>query len=206
MEAKADTRPFSTKLSGDRLRRDLAEIAARDARTLAVGGRTYVNFASNDYLGLRFHAALIGRACDWARAYGTGSGASRLVTGNLELFADIEAKVAALKNKPAALLMASGFQANAACPAGAVRPGVLGAEPLVYSPTASTTPACISAVRPPACAQVRYRHCDVAHLAELWNQHARQIDRPEIHPDRERVLHGRRCGADFGDRRLGART
>ncbi|HBF61581.1 MAG TPA: 8-amino-7-oxononanoate synthase, partial [Methyloceanibacter sp.] len=41
------------------------------------------------------------------------SGASRLVTGNLELFADLEGKVAALKNKPAALLMASGFQANA---------------------------------------------------------------------------------------------
>ena len=51
-----------------------------------VGGRAFVNFASNDYLALRFHEALIARARDWARDYGTGSGASRLVTGHLDLF------------------------------------------------------------------------------------------------------------------------
>ena len=169
---------FLTKLSGDRLRRDLAEIAARDARTLAVGGRTYVNLASNDYLGLRFHAGLIDRACDWAREFGTGSGASRLVTGNLELFADLERKVAALKNKPAALLMASGFQANAGVLKALFDKAVIGADPVVYSDRlnhASMHFGCQAA----GVSQVRYRHLDVAHLAELLEQHA-AVERPKF--------------------------
>ena len=104
---------FLDALGQDRLRRDLTHVAAKDARTLEIGGRAYVNLASNDYLALRFHEALAGRAGDWARCFGAGSGASRLVTGNLDLFAGIEHKVAALKQKPEALIMASGFQANA---------------------------------------------------------------------------------------------
>src|SRR4029450_7716571 len=96
------------------LRRSLSEVAARDARIISVSGRSYVNLASNDYLGLRFHKALRERAATWAETYGVGSGASRLVTGNLDLFAPIEAKVAKLKKKPAALIMGSGFQTNAA--------------------------------------------------------------------------------------------
>src|SRR6476659_8710049 len=117
----------------DGLRRQLTEIKARDARTLRIGGETYVNFASNDYLALRFHPAMITRARAWADAYGVGSGASRLVTGNLDLFASVESKIAALKSKPAALVMASGFQANASILRALFERSVLGAEPLVFS-------------------------------------------------------------------------
>ena len=74
----------------DGLRRQLTKIEAADARTLRIGDETCVNFASNDYLALRFHLALIERARAWAEKYGVGSGASRLVTGNLDLFAGIE--------------------------------------------------------------------------------------------------------------------
>ena len=55
------------------------------------------------------------------------------VTGNLDLFARIEAKVAALKQKQAALIMASGFQANASVLQALFDRSVLGAEPLVFS-------------------------------------------------------------------------
>ncbi len=112
-------------------------------------GSDYVNFASNDYLAIRFHAALIARAVEWAGSYGVGSGASRLVTGNLDLFAPIEAKVAKLKRKPAALVMASGFQTNAAVLA-ALFDAPCSAPSLSSSPTGSTTRACISAARPRA--------------------------------------------------------
>jgi len=162
---------FLEKLSRDHLRRDLTEVAARHARILKVGGRRYVNLASNDYLGLRFHKALIERACAWAREFGTGSGASRLVTGNLELFAGIERKVAALKNKPAALLMASGFQANAGVLKALFDKTVLGADPLVFSDRlnhASMHFGCQAA----GVSQVRYRHLDAARLAELLERHA----------------------------------
>jgi 8-amino-7-oxononanoate synthase len=160
------------------LRRSLTEIAALDAREVRIDGRTYTNFSSNDYLGLRFHPALIGRARDWAEAYGVGSGASRLVTGNLDLFGPIEAKLARLKHKPAALVMASGFQTNAAVLQALLDESVLGAAPLVFADRlnhASMHLGCQAA----GARQIRYRHCDAAHLDELLTQYQGD-DRPRF--------------------------
>jgi 8-amino-7-oxononanoate synthase len=134
-----------------------------------VGGKAYVNLASNDYLALRFHEALIARSAEWAGRYGTGSGASRLVTGNLDFFEPIEVKVAQLKQKPAALLMASGFQANAAVLQALFDRSVLGAEPLVFADRlnhASMHFGCQAA----SVHQIRYRHGDAAHLTDLVTQ------------------------------------
>jgi len=164
-------RAFLDTRAREGLRRSLLTVAARvDARTIGAEGRSYVNFASNDYLGLRFNQALIARAVEWAETYGVGSGASRLVTGNLDLFAPIETKLATLKAKPASLVMASGFQTNAAVLQALFDPTVLGAEPLVFADRlnhASMHFGCQAAgVR-----QLRYRHCDAAHLAELLSQY-----------------------------------
>ena len=163
-------RAFLDARAREGLRRSFLTIAARDARIIGAEGRSYVNFASNDYLGLRFNQALIARAVEWAETYGVGSGASRLVTGNLDLFAPIEAKLATLKGKPAALVMASGFQTNAAVLQALFDQSVLGAEPLVFADRlnhASMHFGCQAAgVR-----QLRYRHCDAAHLAELLSQY-----------------------------------
>lgn len=152
------------------LRRYLTQVASLDARIISVEGRSYVNLASNDYLALRFHPALIKRALEWAKAYGVGSGASRLVTGNLDLFAPLEGKVAKLKRKPAALIMASGFQTNGAVLQALLDRSVLGAEPLVFADRlnhASMHFGCNAAgVR-----QLRYRHCDAGHLGELLGQY-----------------------------------
>jgi 8-amino-7-oxononanoate synthase len=165
---------FLEGLARETLRRELIDVEAVDARTIRANGRDYVNLASNDYLGLRFHKALIERARDWAERYGVGSGASRLVTGNLDLFAGIESKVAKLKRKPTALVMASGFQANAAVLAALFDKTVLGAEPLVFADRlnhASMHFGCRAA----GIREIRYRHGDAAHLGELLIQY--QADR-----------------------------
>ena len=154
----------------DGLRRGLTAISAPDARTIQVGPRRFINFASNDYLALRFHPALVERACAWTKTYGVGSGASRLVTGNLDLFPPIEAKIAKLKGKPAALIMASGFQANAAVLQALLDRQVLGAEPLVFADRlnhASMHFGCRAA----GIDQIRYRHADANHLRELLQKH-----------------------------------
>lgn len=169
---------FLDARSREGLRRTLNDVVARNARIVSVGGRSYVNLTSNDYLALRFHKALIRRAAEWAEAYGVGSGASRLVTGNLDLFAPIEAKVAKLKNKPAALIMASGFQTNAAVLQALFDRSVLGAEPLVFTDRlnhASMHFGCQAA----DLRELRYRHCDVKHLGELLSQYG-QHDRPKF--------------------------
>ncbi len=135
-------------------------------------GSSYMNFSGNDYLGLARHPALIERARVWAERYGAGAGASRLVTGNLDLFEGIEARVAKLKDKPAALVMGSGFQANASVLQALFDKQVLEAEPVVFADKlnhASMHFGCQAAgVR-----QHRYRHRDMDHLNTLLAKHGR---------------------------------
>ncbi len=153
------------------LRRTLWDVETDGAGTIRIGGASYVNVSGNDYLGLAAHPSVRARAAEWAERYGAGSGASRLVTGNLAPFAPIEDKVAALKETPAALVMASGFQANAAVLQALFDKQVLGAEPLVFADRlnhASMHFGCQAAgVR-----QHRYRHCDLDHLESLLQRHA----------------------------------
>ena len=68
--------------------------------------------SSNNYLGLATHPALRAAATAAIARYGCGTGASRLIAGHLDLHAEVEAKLAAFKGTPAALLFPSGYQAN----------------------------------------------------------------------------------------------
>jgi len=77
-----------------------------------IGGQRYLNFSSNDYLGLAGHPALrkaVGRALD---EYGTGSGASHLITGHTRAHAALEAELAEFTQRPRALLFSTGYMAN----------------------------------------------------------------------------------------------
>lgn len=69
-------------------------------------------FASNDYLGLAHHPRVIEAATEALRRMGTGSGASRLVTGTSELSVSFEEEIAAHKHSEAALIFPTGYQAN----------------------------------------------------------------------------------------------
>jgi 8-amino-7-oxononanoate synthase len=81
---------------------------------IRLAGRSLLNFSSNDYLGLARHPLLAERAAQWVHAYGSGARASRLVCGNLSVHESVEAKLARAKGTEAALLLGSGWQANAA--------------------------------------------------------------------------------------------
>ncbi len=75
-------------------------------------GQRFVNFASNDYLGLSQHPRVVGAAQDALQALGLGAGASRLVTGSAAVQHELEQDLAQLKQKPAALVFGSGYLAN----------------------------------------------------------------------------------------------
>ena len=130
------------------------------------GAGPVLDFSSNDYLGLSHHPALIERACEYARRWGAGAGASRLVSGNLPPFGQIEAKIARGKGMEAALLFVSGVQANVTLLPALLDAKVLGAEPLVYADRlnhASLIQGCAAAgVR-----QIRFGHNDLGHLEAL---------------------------------------
>lgn len=94
------------------LRRSLTAVGARSGVFLALGRKRLLNFASNDYLGLSSHAMLKKAAAAAIRRWGTGSGASRLLSGDLGVHRELEAKLAAFKKEQAALVFSSGYLAN----------------------------------------------------------------------------------------------
>src|SRR4051794_18958105 len=75
-------------------------------------GRELVSFASNDYLGLTRHPAVIAAAHAALDRFGAGSGSARLITGSRSIHAELEAELAAWKREPAAVLFPTGFVAN----------------------------------------------------------------------------------------------
>ena len=79
---------------------------------VSLGGRDYLNFCSNDYLGLAAHPRVIERLRSAAREYGVGSGASHLVCGHSAPHHQLEEALADFTGRPRALLFSSGYMAN----------------------------------------------------------------------------------------------
>jgi 8-amino-7-oxononanoate synthase len=77
-----------------------------------VGGRQYLNFCSNDYLGLAAHPRVIARFRSAAAQYGVGSGASHLVCGHSVVHHALEEALAEFTGRARALLFSSGYMAN----------------------------------------------------------------------------------------------
>src|SRR5262245_45482378 len=94
------------------LYRRLRPVAGEQDAVLTVDGRQVLNFCSNNYLGLANHPALREAAKEAIDRYGCGSGASRLISGNMTLHEELESKIAELKGAEGALVFNSGFQAN----------------------------------------------------------------------------------------------
>ena len=93
------------------LRRRLRVLERADGRTAVYQGRELLNFASNNYLGLTNHPKLKEAAANAAREFGVGGGASRLISGTLELHEQLETEIAAFKGTEAALVFPTGFMA-----------------------------------------------------------------------------------------------
>jgi 8-amino-7-oxononanoate synthase len=94
------------------LYRRLRRVEGDQGPTLILDGREVINFSSNNYLGIANHPNLAAAAKQAIDQYGCGSGASRLISGNMALHEELEAKLAELKGTEAGLVFNSGFQAN----------------------------------------------------------------------------------------------
>lgn len=88
-----------------------ASIDLGDGR-IEIAGKTLINFASNDYLGLSHHPLLKESAIKAIQKYGIGNASSRYISGNCELYEEIEQRLAILKGTDKALIFPSGFQTN----------------------------------------------------------------------------------------------
>ena len=79
---------------------------------IEVEGKQYLNFSSNDYLGLANDPRLKNVAIEAIHRHGTGTTGSRLVTGHRALHDQLEQSIADLKGTEAALVFSSGYSAN----------------------------------------------------------------------------------------------
>ncbi len=100
------------QLQSQHLQRKLHPVSQVQGLTLQVSGKTYRNFASNNYLNLADDPRVLQAFLQAAKQYGVGSGAARLISGDLEIFHQLEAAIAQFKQSDAALLFNSGYMAN----------------------------------------------------------------------------------------------
>jgi len=142
-----------------------------------LGGRSYLNFASNDYLDLATDPRLAVAAARAARRYGTGAGASPLVSGYLPPLRALERSVAQWEETEAALVFSSGFAANLSLLA-----TLAGREDVVFSDAWNHASLIDGCRLSPARVHV-YRHADLNHLADLLHNEGRQARRRLIVSD-----------------------
>jgi len=94
------------------LLRTLKANSSRFQGKIVFDGGEYIDFSSNDYLGLSGHPKLKEAALEAIDKFGTSSSASRLMSGDTDLHHQLEHSVAEFKNKQAAIVFNSGYQAN----------------------------------------------------------------------------------------------
>ena len=89
--------------------RELRRVDSAQGTRIQIGGKTLLNFSSNDYLGLANHPAPKAAAIHAIEKFGAGAGASRLVCGSLAPFHELEEALAQFKKTEAALTFSSGY-------------------------------------------------------------------------------------------------
>lgn len=141
------------------IRRGKGRITLADDET-----QELLDFSSNDYLGLAEHPTLIAAAHEALNLFGAGSGAARLMSGDLAVHHDLEEAIALLKGKEAALTFGSGYMANAG-----IIPALVGRHDRIFSDRlnhASIHDGCrLSGAR-----LIRFRHNDLNHLEALLTE------------------------------------
>ena len=153
------------------LRRALAETVREDGIWVERAGKRLLSFSCNDYLNLTQHPAIKQAAIGAIEQYGAGSGASRLVTGNHPLYAQLEARLARIKQAEAAVVFGSGYLANAG-----IIPVLIGRDGLVLADELSH--ACLfTGAQLSRGTVMTFRHNDVAHARELLERHRGEHDR-----------------------------
>jgi 5-aminolevulinate synthase len=137
------------------------------------GPRPITVWCSNDYLGMGQHPDVIAAMADTAQRLGTGAGGTRNISGNSHPIVQLEAELADLHAKEAALVFTSGYISNQTGISTIARliPGCL-----VLSDALNHN-SMIEGVRQSGCEKAIFRHNDLGHLEELLRSAG---DRPKL--------------------------
>lgn len=157
----AEIEEFLKKKELEGALRVLRPIASRKEGEIKINGKRYLDFSSNDYLGLAQHPKMIEAAKDALSKFGTASCGSRLLSGDLELHHLLEEKVARFKNKESALVFNSGYQANIG-----IISSLCGKESCIFSDKLNHA-SIVDGILLSGARFFRFQHNDVEHLESL---------------------------------------
>jgi len=146
------------------LYRRLRRVENGQGPALLLDGREVINFSSNNYLGIANHPALASAAKEAIDRYGCGSGASRLISGNMTLHEELENQLAEFKGTEAALVFNSGFQANTG-----ILSTLAGEGDAILSDELNHA-SIIDGCRLSRAKTIVYVHCDLGQLEEALKQ------------------------------------
>lgn len=143
-----------------------------DGAYIVAEGRRMLNLSGNDYLGIASRGDMRHLEAELAARYGlAGSTSSRLLTGNYDIYTQLESAMAQRFSREAALLFNSGYHMNLGIlSALADRNTVVLADKLVHA-------SMIDGIRLSGCVWERFRHNDLNHLERLLTKHQ---DAPRI--------------------------
>ncbi|HZV06981.1 MAG TPA: 8-amino-7-oxononanoate synthase [Gemmataceae bacterium] len=165
----------------ERRRRGLYRVRRRlqsgQGARVRLRGRELINFSSNDYLALAGDARLARAAAAAVRRYGSGAGASALVSGYSPPLRSLERALADWEGTEAALVFSSGYAANLALVS------TLAGQPDAVFSDALNHASLIDGCRLSRAAVHVYRHCDLDHLANLLRKEGRSARRRLIVSD-----------------------
>lgn len=142
-------------------------ISGRQEAHVTCNGCEVLLLCSNNYLGLADHPALAAASIAAVQQYGASSGASRLVSGTMELHERLETAVASFKKSEAALLFNSGYAANTG-----IIPALVGRGDVVFSDRLNHA-SIVDGILLSGARLVRYPHSDYRQLAVLMEKHAK---------------------------------
>lgn len=136
-------------------------LSSAQARIIQIDGKEYLNFSSNDYLGLASDPVSISAWKTGLEKWGAGSGASPLVTGYTQAHADLEQLIAEWLGVEAVLLFSTGFTANQA-----VIKALLEKQHIQWHDKLNHASLQEAGAHSPAKMR-RFRHNDMQHLQEI---------------------------------------
>jgi 8-amino-7-oxononanoate synthase len=166
---------FSREIEGEiaalrdaHLLRNPRVVSGAQGPTFRMNGRDVIGLCSNNYLGLADHPALADTMAQAARALGVGSGASRHISGSMDVHREAESALAAFVARPAALLFATGYAVNT----GAIQ-GLMTRDDVIFS-DALNHASLIDGSRLSRAPTHVYPHLDLGALRRLLRDHRAQ--------------------------------
>jgi 8-amino-7-oxononanoate synthase len=139
-------------------------VIARDQNTIEIEGIKYLNFASNDYLGLTMHPKVVAAFIQGAKEFGFGSGSATAITGYYSVQRTLEEKFAEYLQRERTILFNSGYHANIGVLSTlANREHTIVADKLCHA-------SIIDGIRLSSAKYYRYHHSDIQHAESLLSK------------------------------------